>query len=86
MAFWFQDGFWLDSGQSIAIEYWFNGFADVGAQVATPVPFYSDATGVVAVNQGIRYDRPTGHFIYMVGVTNFGPVGSGFQLRGGGLT
>lgn len=85
MSFWFQDGYWLDAGKSITIEYWFN-YADRGAQMATPVPFYGDATGIVAVNQGLRYDRPTGRFFYVVGLTNFSSQGSGFQIRGGGFT
>jgi hypothetical protein len=85
MAFWFQDPFWLDPGKSIAIQYWFNGAVDVGAQMATPVPLYSDAAGIVAVNQGVRYDRPTRKFYYVVGVTNFGSEGAGFQIRGGGF-
>ena len=85
MSFWFNDGFWLDAGHSTTIEYWFNGGADAGANMATPVPFYGDAVGILAVGQGLRYDRPSGKFYYRVDLTNFSGEGSGFQIRGGGF-
>jgi hypothetical protein len=86
LSFWFQDPDLLAPGESLTVEYWLNGGADMGSQVATPVPHYAANAGLVATGQGQRYDFQARKFFYSVTFTNRGTETANFQTRGGGLT
>lgn len=85
MSFWFQNNHLLAPGASVTIDYWLNGGADMGAQVATPVPHYAGNPELRATGQGLQYDFATSKFVYFVTLTNTGADTANFQLRGGGL-
>jgi hypothetical protein len=86
MSFWFTDGnILLGPGQSRSVEYWFNNGADIGAQIATPVPYLAPNPELRATGHGFRYDYAAHKFFYWVDLTNRGNDTASFQLRGGGL-
>jgi hypothetical protein len=86
MAFWFQDNHLLAPGQSVTIEYWFNGGADWGAQIATPVPYLAANEWLQVTGQGLFYDFSTRMFRYFATFTNTANETANFQIRGAGLT